>query len=356
MRGFWAKRMLILSLALYAILFVAAPVRVKADVLFGETLTLHDRSVYAVRKDKTVWKLTEVNNPWEPCVVNATQVVSDVIGLSQESTRVSSLRHRKKIIGIKSDGTRIVIDEFISDFKPEEKGSYEYEWLMSGEDHRHFYLEPSEGKSSFLQAYITKDGVLKIDPPVNRGFPAKIANNRISEGVKYSMVPNGREVYDLKGYFVDEDFNLWCANLNIDAIYNASQNLIRDQNLLLPDVAVPSSTSVSAFLNETKVRFDYAPVVENGTILVPVRALAEFFGASVEWADQTKTATLRQGSSVVNLNLGSDIIFSNGAQTKMDAPAKIIGGRLFAPIRPVAEALGASVTWDGKAQTVFMNR
>ncbi|MDR1642120.1 MAG: copper amine oxidase N-terminal domain-containing protein [Clostridiales bacterium] len=356
MRGFRAKRLIILSLALYAILFAVAPVRVKADVLFGETLTMYNKSVYAVKKDMTVWKLTEVSQPWEPCVVTTLQVARDVVGLTLESIRVSSLRHRLRLVGIRSDGTRTLIDEMVTDFLPEEVGTYQYELMMSGEIAKHYYLEPGVGKSRFLQAYITSDRVLKIDPPTSQGFPANVANNRIAEGAKYSMVPNGRETQDLKGYFVDADDNLWCANLNIDAIYVASQKLIRDQNLLIPDVAIPGTTKISAFLNSTKIRFDYEPIVERGVVTVPVRTLAEFFGASVSWTEGTQTATVRLGSSIVTLKLGASTIFVNGAQSKLVVPAKIIDGRLFAPITPIAEALGASVVWDAKAQTIFMTK
>lgn len=46
----------------------------------------------------------------------------------------------------------------------------------------------------------------------------------------------------------------------------------------------------------------------------------------------------------------------NGQEIKPDVPPQIINGRTVVPVRWIAEALGAEVTWDDKTRTVSINR
>lgn len=46
----------------------------------------------------------------------------------------------------------------------------------------------------------------------------------------------------------------------------------------------------------------------------------------------------------------------NGREVKADPPPQMIGGRVFVPIRFVAEALGAKVEWDGNNQVVIISQ
>ena len=48
--------------------------------------------------------------------------------------------------------------------------------------------------------------------------------------------------------------------------------------------------------------------------------------------------------------IGSDTLNRNGESIKIDVPAKIVGDRVMVPARAVAECFGAKVDWDGKTQ------
>ena len=38
---------------------------------------------------------------------------------------------------------------------------------------------------------------------------------------------------------------------------------------------------------------DTAPVIENGRTLLPIRAVTEYFGATVDWEEASRTVTIR---------------------------------------------------------------
>jgi len=93
---------------------------------------------------------------------------------------------------------------------------------------------------------------------------------------------------------------------------------------------------------------DIKPIVENGRTLVPVRFIAEKFGAQVGWEDATQTVTVKADTNLITLQLGSNQMVVNGDAVVLDVPAKEIGGRTLIPLRALVEALGKQVFWDDR--------
>ena len=97
---------------------------------------------------------------------------------------------------------------------------------------------------------------------------------------------------------------------------------------------------------------DTRPFVEDGRTLVPMRAIFEALGATVQWDDATKTVTSRSGKGNIEMTVGSDTIKINDADTKVDVPAKIVDGRTVVPVRVISEGMGCDVSWSDETQTV----
>ncbi len=93
---------------------------------------------------------------------------------------------------------------------------------------------------------------------------------------------------------------------------------------------------------------DIKPIVQNGRTLVPVRFIAEKFGAEVGWEDATQTVTVNSKAGTITLQLGSNQMNVNGNITVLDVPAQEIGGRTLIPLRALVEALGKQVFWDDR--------
>ena len=94
-----------------------------------------------------------------------------------------------------------------------------------------------------------------------------------------------------------------------------------------------------------------ATIVE-GRTLVPLRAIFEALGASVEWDNVTRTVTSERGSDVISLTVGADTFYKNDEPIELDVPAQIINDRTMVPARAIAEAYGCDVQWDGETRTV----
>lgn len=70
------------------------------------------------------------------------------------------------------------------------------------------------------------------------------------------------------------------------------------------------------------------------------------------WDDDTNKVTIIKGNRIVQLTIGSKIMQLNGMNIPMDVPAQIKHGRTQLPLRFVAEAFGAKVDFDEPTRTV----
>ena len=114
--------------------------------------------------------------------------------------------------------------------------------------------------------------------------------------------------------------------------------------------------SRAATRNDTAVTLDAAPLSRGGRMMLPIRFVAEAFGAAVGWDGDTATATVAAGDTVITVQIGAGQIFVNGNAVPLDTAAFIEGGRTYLPVRAIAGALGAAVEWDGATGTATLTK
>lgn len=98
---------------------------------------------------------------------------------------------------------------------------------------------------------------------------------------------------------------------------------------------------------------DVAPYTANGRIYVPVRYLAEALGLAVDWNAETESVTLA-GEKEIKLVIKQKTMIVNGNPVNMDVVPVTYQGRTMLPARWVAEALGYTVYWFDKLKTVHV--
>lgn len=105
-----------------------------------------------------------------------------------------------------------------------------------------------------------------------------------------------------------------------------------------------------------KINFDVSPQTINNRTMVPIRAIFEAMGATVDWDDATQTAKCVKDATTVEMTLNSTTEYINGTPNEMDVSPVVIDGRTLAPARYVAEAFGYHVSWDEMTQTVLISK
>ena len=91
---------------------------------------------------------------------------------------------------------------------------------------------------------------------------------------------------------------------------------------------------------------DGKPQSVAGRTLVPMRAIFEALGASVQWSKEFRKITARKDGLVVELTIDERIARKNGAEITMDAAPVIRAKSTLVPLRFVAEALEARVDYE----------
>jgi hypothetical protein len=118
------------------------------------------------------------------------------------------------------------------------------------------------------------------------------------------------------------------------------------------DGPVPASNEIQIILNGQPLVTDVSPIIVNGRTLLPLRSILEALGATVEWNSTTRTVTATKGSTIIQLVIDSSTATVNGTPQTLDVPAQIKDGRTLVPVRFLAETFGATVLWDGVTRTI----
>lgn len=95
-----------------------------------------------------------------------------------------------------------------------------------------------------------------------------------------------------------------------------------------------------------------APVIENGSTLVPLRIISENMGASVQWNGEERSVTIEKEDTSIYLVLDQKDVIVNGEAKELAVAPKIIDSTTMVPIRFVSENLDCAVNWDGANRVV----
>lgn len=125
--------------------------------------------------------------------------------------------------------------------------------------------------------------------------------------------------------------------------------------LLSQAVVGHASQGPSVLVNGKTLTTDTPPVIEQGRVLVPLRAIFEALGADVKYDDKTGTVNAELDGVKMTLKIGDKTAVVGGKNITMDVPAKIVKQRTVVPLRFVSESLGATVDWNAAAMQVIVN-
>jgi hypothetical protein len=124
------------------------------------------------------------------------------------------------------------------------------------------------------------------------------------------------------------------------------------QNLKKADPKIKVLPVENILVKGKHLGLDTPPVIKDGRVLVPVKALAQAFGAEVAWDPDLRTITIVKGEITLVLTLESKTVTVNGEPVELDVSAKSMNGRTVVPLRFIAEQMGLKVSWDSELEMV----
>lgn len=117
--------------------------------------------------------------------------------------------------------------------------------------------------------------------------------------------------------------------------------------------------SMDYMVGANKVTSDVAPYInEQGRTMLPLRAFASALNVpadNIVWNENDRSVVIFKGDATIKVVIGEMKFTKNGTEVGMDTMAVIKNGRTMMPLRAVAQALGATITWDEATRTVTIN-
>jgi len=219
---------------------------------------------------------------------------------------------------------------------------------------RHFLL--TVATIAFIGILTLADSAWAANSGIING---SVVNVRSGPGVSYNVagtILGNTEVHILQTQdnWVQIQFGKLTGWVSSPLITAAQSAEVLTEAASDPGTTAAATLPPQVLLDGKILSFDVPPVIENGRTLVPLRAIFEAMGATVEWDQAAQTVTAVKGNTTVVLPLNSTSPTVNGVVYPLDTTAKIVNDRTLAPLRFVSEAFGGTVTWDEAANTITL--
>ena len=163
----------------------------------------------------------------------------------------------------------------------------------------------------------------------------------------------GNDAGDKRG---DATFKYKAVTVNDSYVEVVTQARDQDDSTTNRKIVITIGATTMAVGTET-ITLDTPAYInaENYTEL-PLRAVSEAFGATVNWDDASRTVTIMMGQRIVSMTIGSKTMYINGTPVAMNTAPEITNERTFVPVRDLANALGISkIDWNEASATVTLN-
>ncbi|GFN33636.1 copper amine oxidase N-terminal domain-containing protein [Paenibacillus xylaniclasticus] len=122
--------------------------------------------------------------------------------------------------------------------------------------------------------------------------------------------------------------------------------------MIVPAYALAANAAVSVTVDGKTVKFTNAPVRKDKATLVEAKPLAAQIGATYAFDSKSNTATLKRGTTVVKLTVGSKSATVNNTKKTLLAAPYSVKGYMIVPAEFVVQSFGGTAKWDGKSQLV----
>ena len=106
------------------------------------------------------------------------------------------------------------------------------------------------------------------------------------------------------------------------------------------------ASDITVLVNGDPVFFNAGgPRIRGGRVLIPLRGVIEKMGARVDWDPRRQIMSAVLGENRVRLPIGDRDAYLDDRPVRLDVPAQVVLGRTMVPLRFIAEAFGAEVNW-----------
>ncbi len=217
----------------------------------------------------------------------------------------------------------------------------------------------SKGGSSVDSQKVAKGSyVTKPEAPTKRGhiFAGWYSDSKLRSKYNFNTPVLASFILYAKWISTDDaDAPHYDYDYDDEDTNNSSNDIVIDNEYSATTIILTIDSRIIV-LNGKKVENDVAPMIRNNRTMMPIRFIAEALDADVTWDPQFRIVTISDDFRHIVIHIDSDRAYLNGDLYELDSPAFISENRTYVPIRFVAEALDCEVEWSVDARTVTISR
>ncbi|GIP09385.1 MAG: copper amine oxidase N-terminal domain-containing protein [Paenibacillus macerans] len=121
---------------------------------------------------------------------------------------------------------------------------------------------------------------------------------------------------------------------------------------LLQPPPAQAAKPISVYIDGSRLATKQAPIAIKGRVMLPMRAIFEALGASINWNQKSQTVTAKKNGKTIKLKIKAKTATIGNKTVKLDVPAQNLRGTTMVPVRFVTEALGEKVGYTNKTKIV----
>lgn len=150
-----------------------------------------------------------------------------------------------------------------------------------------------------------------------------------------------------------DDFNYYIEGNNLILVYD--QYELGPGALGVVKVSCPIvNNTIDVTVDDRALSFDQPPIMENNRVMVPIRAIFEALGYTVNWNAATQTGTATNGDDTITVQVNNTEITYDDGTYHCDVALKNVSGRILVPIRAISESAGCDVFWNQTMKKVII--
>ena len=119
--------------------------------------------------------------------------------------------------------------------------------------------------------------------------------------------------------------------------------------------AVFSLENNSLTVDGVETAMDVAPIVEDGRVLVPIRAIVESLIGYAEWDAEEKSVYISTPDADVTMRVDDPVAIVNGEEVSLEVPPTIVDERVLVPLRFVSENMGMEASWNEDTKEIIVS-
>lgn len=100
-------------------------------------------------------------------------------------------------------------------------------------------------------------------------------------------------------------------------------------------------------IEDRPVTFDASPITRERTVMVPIRSMVSALSATFKWDPVKQLVTVWHTSNRFDVTINSRQASANGKQVWLEEAPIILDGRVFVPLKFIADSTGHIISQEG---------